>query len=150
MPSDIKMPMPKLPDIQAEAEMTGEIDYEDEVYEEEESHYMEEAIASAIGFISAFGLPQPWMSKKAQEYKQAAIDVGLAHNMALVMEKYLPEMEDKPEYALLFSLLTFGAIVIADRKALESKIKPKQKKPDKPKEVRKNDARPKTDEGSSE
>lgn len=149
MASDIKMPMPKLPEIEVETEMTGNVDYEEEVYEEEESHYMEEAIASAIGFVSAMGLPQPWMSKKAQEYKQAAIDVGLAHNMAVVLEKYLPEMEDRPEYALAFSLMAFAAIVIADRKALEAKIKPKQKKPDKPKEVSKNDARPKTGESST-
>lgn len=142
--SELKMAMPKMPEIKLDDAMVVEEPYE-EVYEEveETAVYTEEAIASAIGYFSAFGLPQPYLSKKALEYKQAAIDVGLAHNVAVLLEKYFPQLEDKPEYAVLLSLVAFAAIVIPDRLALQQKLKAVQKKyaPPKPEqkgEVNKN------------
>jgi len=133
--SELKMPMPKLPDIRIDTEAYEEGVYEEEIEEfEEEGGFTEEAIASIIGFVSAFGLPQPWLSRKALEYKQAAIDTGLAHNLSVLLEKYFPAMEDKPEYAVLLSLLAFAALVISDRMDLQRKLKgykaPKGAQPD--------------------
>lgn len=133
--SELKMPMPKLPDIRMDTEAYEEGVYEEEIEEfEEEGGFTEEAIASIIGFVSAFGLPQPWLSRKALEYKQAAIDVGLARNLSVLLEKYFPAMEDKPEYAVLLSLLAFAALVISDRMDLQRKLKgykvPKGAQPD--------------------
>lgn len=127
--SELKMAMPKLPDIQLDETMI--VEEGGEFYEEPQEEgavYTEEAIASAIGYFSAFGLPQPWLSKKALEYKQAAIDVGLARNVALLIEKYFPQLQDKPEYAVLLSIIAFAAIVIPDRLALQQKLKAVQKK----------------------
>jgi len=122
--SELKMPMPKLPEIEVDEMMVADEPIEEEVEETNEtSVYIEESIASVIGFVSAFGLPQPWLSKKALEYKQAAIDVGLAHNLAVLLEKYVPQLEDKPEYAVLISALAFGALVISDRMELQRKLK---------------------------
>ena len=124
--SELKMPMPKLPDIQVD-----ETVYEEEPFEEEEEveegGYTDDAIASLIGYLSAFGLPQPWMSRKALEYKQAALDVGLAHNVSILIEKYFPQLEDKPEYAVLLSLVAYGAIVLTDRMQLQQKLKMSKK-----------------------
>ena len=149
--SELKMPMPKLPDIQVD-----ETVYEEEPFEEEEEveegGYTDDAIASLIGYLSAFGLPQPWMSRKALEYKQAALDVGLAHNVSILIEKYFPQLEDKPEYAVVLSLVAYGAIVLTDRMQLQQKLKMSKKVvvPKKKGEEVKENAGPKNSENAEQ
>ena len=149
--SELKMPMPKLPDIQVD-----ETVYEEEPFEEEEEveegGYTDDAIASLIGYLSAFGLPQPWMSRKALEYKQAALDVGLAHNVSILIEKYFPQLEDKPEYAVLLSLVAYGAIVLTDRMQLQQKLKKSKKvaAPEKKVEEVERNAGPKNSENAKQ
>ena len=149
--SELKMPMPKLPDIQIDETVYEEEPYEEEE-EAEEGGYTDDAIASLIGYLSAFGLPQPWMSRKALEYKQAALDVGLAHNVSILIEKYFPQLEDKPEYAVVLSLIAYGAIVLTDRMQLQQKLKKSKKvvTPKKKVEEVKENAGPKNNENAEQ
>lgn len=133
MPEELKMPMPKLPEIEIDESFeTGEAEPIEIEGEEESgpvtSEQMTEAIASTIGFICALGLPEQVFEEKVAFYKQAAINTGFASSLVTVIEAYMPQLSNRPEAALIISGIAFASIVIMDRKMTMKQYAPKKKK----------------------
>lgn len=134
MPEELKMPMPKLPEIEIDESFdTGEAEpIEVEAGEEEKgpvtTEQMTEAVASSIGFICALGLPEEVFEEKVAFYKDAAINTGFASSLVTVIEAYMPQLSNRPEAALIISGIAFASIVIMDRKMTMKRYAPKKKK----------------------
>lgn len=127
----LEMPMPKIPEIEPafETEEASEEFYEEEETSGFKSEAVINAVAKLIGFISTIGLPMEVKAVKTQEYAELAIQTGLAESLVDVIDQYLPDFADRPEYAVLVAAIAYGTFVMADRASIKAKYEEKKNPP---------------------
>ncbi len=116
--NELKMPMPKIPELETPAEyVVEEEEFEPETEPEENEGFqrLAKVAAKLIAFVSVLGLPAELKKGKMLEYEDLAYDTGLADAVIDVLEYYMPSLEDRPEYALLFALAMYLTYVMIDR-----------------------------------